>query len=478
MKSVKLSRILILHLVASIFYVANATAADGPALELEQQPDPPDLPNSISGTRRARDLIQDYISARKDIQEGPFKTPDGRSAVVWTAVAPIDAPTGSPGFGLARWTAFQKAMLDVKAECAKFQAAQIRSEVQAIYAKPDAKRAEEDAERLRREGLSAEGAIKVAAAIHNDNVARSESATLATASLYTQKIITNKLEADLRSKGIDPNQPVEQAKIGAVLNSAKFAQAVGVEAVAKCSGIQALVTVENTPPNRKGEIGVVAIWTEKLHAIASSFGTGNWKLLPQGEPGLKLADHLPKTNTGYLATFGTQLVRDESGQYVLLAFAQASPDSDSSREIDFAYRRADTLASGLIRQFIGEQVMLSEDLMAADEATEYRDAAESYSNNSSYESKIRAVAERQKVSGMTTVARRETRHPAANTPVVMVVKALMGSSIESAARMTEVQSKPAPSGGTNSGTSGAGATEAPRKATGSFSATGSGGKDF
>ena len=47
MKSVKLSRILILHLVASIFCVANATAADGPALELEQQPDPPDLPLSL-----------------------------------------------------------------------------------------------------------------------------------------------------------------------------------------------------------------------------------------------------------------------------------------------------------------------------------------------------------------------------------------------------------------------------------------------
>jgi hypothetical protein len=477
MKLTRLSQLLALKLTITVFCLSNASAADAPALELEQQPDPPDLPNSISGTRRARDLIQDYLAARKDIQEGPFKTPDGRSAVVWTAVAPIDAPTGSAGFGLARWTAFQKAMLDVKAECAKFQAAQIKSEVQASYSKPDAKRAEEDAERLRREGLSAEGAIKVAQAIHNDNVARSESATLATASLYTQKIITNKLEADLRSKGIDPNQPVEQAKIGAVMNSAKFAQAVNVEAIAKCSGVQALVTVENTPQGRKGEIGVVAIWTEKLHAIASAFGTGNWKLLPQGEPGLKLAEHLPKTNTGYLATFGTQLVRDESGQYVLLAFAQASPDSDSSREIDFAYRRADTLASGLIRQFIGEQIMLSEDLMAADEATEYRDASESYSNNSSYESKIKAVAERQKVAGMTTVARRETRHPAANTPVVMVVKALMGSSIESASRMTEIQNRPAPSGGANPGNR-SGATEPPRKATGSFSATGSGGKDF
>jgi len=455
------------------------SAADAPTVELEQMPIPPDLPNTISGTRGARDMIQDYLNARGDIQMGPFKTPDGRTAVTFQAVGPIDAPVGSPGFGQARWTAFQKAMLDVKAECAKFQAASIQSEVEAIYSKPDAQRAEAEAERLRSEGLEKEGAIKVAQAMHADITAQSESATLNTASLYTQKIVTNKLEADLRSKGIDPNQPVEQAKISAVLNNAKFSQAINVQAVAKCSGIQALVTVENTPGGRKGEIGVLAIWTEKLHAIAEAFGTGNWKMLPQGEPGLKIVDHLPKSNSAFLATFGTQLVRDEKGQYVLLAFAQASPDSESSREIDFAFRRADVLASGLIRQFIGEQIAMSEDLLSADESTEYKDTSELYSNKSAFESKIKAVAQKQKVAGMTTVARKETRHPAANTPVVMVVKAIAASSIETAARMTEVQNKPASKNATTAPSPARReGVESQRKATGNFSAEGSGGKDF
>ena len=479
LKSMQLRKLLSVQILSIALASAAANAADAPTLELEQQPDPVDLPSSISGTRRAQDMIQDYLNARKDIQEGPFKTPDGRSAVTWQAYAPIDAPTGSPGFGLARWTAFQKAMMDVKAQCAKFQAAAIKSEVQVAYSKPDAKRAEEDAEKLRREGLEKEGAIKVAQAMHADVAATSESATLNTASLYTQKIVTNKLEADLRAKGIDPNQPVEQAQISAVLNNVKFSQAINVEAVAKCSGIQALITVENTPQNRKGEIGVLAIWTEKLHAVAEAFGTGNWKLLPQGEPGMKVGQHLPQSNTAYLATFGTQLVRDENGQYVLLAFAQATPDSESSREIDFAYRRADMLATGLIRQFIGEQITMSEDLLSADEATEYKDTSEVYSNNSAFESKIKAVAARQKLAGITTVARKETRHPAANTPVVMVVKAIMASSIESAARMTEVQNRPAPrAGAVPAGGNSAGAVEAPRKPTGSFSSQGSGGKDF
>ena len=478
MKLRKLNRLL----AAPVFMIGMlANAADAPnlELELEQQPDPIDLPSSISGTRRAQDLIQDYLNARKDIQEGPFKTADGRSAVTWQGYSPIDAPTGSAGFGQARWTAFQKAMLDVKAQCAKFQAAAIKSEVEALYAKPDAKRAEEDAEKLRREGLAGEGAIKVAQAMHADTMANSESATLNTASLYTQKIVTNKLEADLRSKGIDPNQPVEQAKISAVLNTAKFSQAVSVEAVAKCSGLQALITVENTPLNRKGEIGVLAIWTEKLHAVAEAFGTGNWKLLPAGEPGMKVAQHLPQTNTALLATFGTQLVRDENGEYVLLAFAQATPDSESAREIDFAYRRADVLASGLIRQFIGEQITLSEDLLSADEATEYKDTSEMYSNNSAFESRIKAVAKLQKVAGMTTIARKETRHPAANMPVVMIVKAIRASSIESAVRMTEIQNRPAPAAaGSASKRPSNRADDIVRKPTGSFSGQGTGGKDF
>lgn len=477
MKTNNINQLLAIQLLLVGLMSGAATAADAPALELEQQLDAVDLPGSISGTRSARDLIQDYFNARKDIQEGEFKLPDGRTAVIWTGIAPIDAPTGSAGFGQARWNAFQKAMLDVKGSCAKYQASQIKTSLEVTYSKPDAKRAEEDAAKLRGEGLSADGATKVAQAINNDNPARGEAGTLNTPSLYTQKIVTNKLEADLRGKGIDPNQPVDQSKIAAVMNSAKFSEAVNLEAVAKCSGLQALMTVENTPQGRKGEIGVIAIWTEKLHAIAEAFGTGNWKLLPQGEPGKKLPEHLPKTNTAYLATFGTQMVRDENGQYVLLAFAQVTPDSESLREVDFAYRRADLMASGLIRQFIGEQIALSEDLLNADEATEFRDGSESYLNGTAFESKIKAVGPRIKVAGMTTVGRKETRHPAANTPVVIVVKALMGSSIENAARMTEIQNRPAPTGSPGSSNR-PGTADAPRKATGSFSASGSGGKDF
>lgn len=472
-----LRRLFFFHLILVGFICAGVSAADAPTLELEQTPELADIPATISGVKSARDMIGDYLNARPELQLGDFKMKDGRMAVTWDAYATVNAPVGSPGYGDERWRAFQEAMLNVKQKCAEFQAAQVKSELEASYSRPDEERAQAAAEKLSQQGLDKDSAIKVSQAINSDSTVSNESSTLNTPSLYTQKIINNKLDADLKAKGIDPNKPVDKSQVAAILNSVKFQEATNVQAIAKCSGLQALVTVENTPANKKGQIGVLAIWTEKLHSIAEGFGTGNWALVPKGEPGLKVAQHLPQSNRAFLATFGTQLVRDETGQYVLLAFAQASPASDSPREIDFAYRRADTLATGLIRQFIGEQIAMSEDLMSASEATEYKDKSETYSNKSAYASMVKAVADKQSIPGIVRVAGKEMLHPAANTPVVIVVKALKASSIQNAARMTEIQNRPTspsgqPSNVTNSRSGG------PQKPTGSFNSTGSGGKDF
>ncbi len=473
--------------------LALAAALLSPALaqtgkiETEQQP-LPELPNSISGTESVRARMDRFVREQnlREVKDNK-KDETGRVVLIDFATATIEASPSDPSFVNARVRAFSKAMLAAKAQCAEFQKTIVATEAVQDVSQPPAERARNDAEELRRAGLAQEGAARVAQALNTDIKNRAGAPqVIQTAALYGEKLVGMKMADELRKKGLDPSKPVEAQAARAIAETSSFKNAVSTVAAARCTGIKALASFEQNPASGQGQVGIVTVWTEKLHAVADAIVTNQWDLIPKGEPGKKIQDHIPDDKRTLLTTFGSQLVRDERGEYVLLAYAQAQPRTKNQQSIDSAYEVAKTLGMGLIRSFMGEAVETNRQLLDAEVSTVFADEGTRYQEESSFQRSIQAVGKALPISGITVAHEWETLHPSNNGPVVGVVMQWKVDSARIAGALARVnqasgaKAQTASTGGGSGGGAAGGsqvAPPAPRKAD-PYSGQGKTSRDF
>lgn len=406
---------------------ALATAALVPSwaqdgkLELEQKP-VPELPNSISSSETVRSRMDKFIREQglRQVKDN-MKDESGRTVLIDFAVATISASSSDPNFVNARIAAFNKAMLTAKGQCAEFQKIIVSTEAIKKLTLPPEERAKADAERMKLEGLAQEGVVKVAQALNSDLRDKNLPSSILTAASYGTKLLSDKMHAQLRKKGLDPAKPVLEQEAKVVANTVDFKNAVATVAAARCTGIKSIASFEQNPSSGQGSVGVVTVWSEKLHAIADAIVTNNWELIKLGEPGKTVAEHIPDDNRTLLTTYGTMLVRDEKGEYVVLAYAQAQPRTKNQQSIDLAYEVAKTRGYGLIRSFMGEAVEVNRQLLDSDTSTVFTDESTRYQEESTFSKRVKAVGDALPISGMTVAYEWETLHPANNSPVVGVV---------------------------------------------------------
>ncbi len=416
-----------------------SVSAQGATPELEQKP-LPELPNSISGSETVRSRMDKFIRDQglREVRSNK-KDESGRVVLIDFAYATIAASPKDPNFVNARINAFNKAMLRAKAQCAEFQRTVVATEAIKDTSAPPQERAKEDAEKLKRAGLAQEGSVKVAQALNSDiNSKAGVPQVIKTAALYGEKILGDKMAAELKKKGLDPSKPVDQQVAKSIAETSSFRNAVATVAAARCTGIKAMASFEQNPASGQGQIGIVTVWTEKLHAIADAIVTNNWDLIPKGEPGKTIGDHIPDDLRTLITTYGAQLVRNEVGDYVVLAYAQAQPRTRNQQSIDTAYERAKTSAFGLIRSFMGEAVETNRQMLDAEVSTVFADESTRYQDDSSFQQSIKAVGEGLPISGVTVAKEWETLHPANNGPVVGVVMQWKVASAQIAAHLSKL----------------------------------------
>ncbi len=413
--------------------------AQSEKIELEQRPQP-ELPNSISGSETVRARMDRFIREQglREVKDNR-RDEQGRTILIDFATATISAPPSDPNFVNARINAFNKAMLMAKAQCAEFQKTLVATEAIMDMSLPPAERARADADQLRREGMAQEGAAKVAQALNADVKSRAGMPQLIqTAALYGEKLIGDKMAEEIRKKGLDPSKPVDTQVAKVIAETQSFKNAVTTVAAARCTGIKAMASFEQNPSSGQGQVGIVTVWSEKLHAIADAIVTNQWDLIRRGEPGRTIADHIPNDVRTLLTTFGAQLVRDEKGEYVLLAYAQAQPRTRNPQSIDSAYEMAKTRAYSLIRSFMGEAVEVNRQLLDAEVSTVFTDESTRYQDDSAFSKSIKAVGDALPISGMTVAHEWETLHPANNGPVVGVVVQWKVASAQIAAHLARL----------------------------------------
>ncbi len=331
--------------------------------------------------KTVQDIVGEYLD-EKGMTEGLNTKKNGTSYYVAVGYGVIQAPLDSRGYADSRVNAYNKAMLDAKAKMAEYLEISIRTAIVHAYAEGNFDGDETD--------VQDESSIEY----------------------KLERLIIAKLDNALRAEGVDPDAADRAARERIAkkqLNSDLYMKAISTCAKCEIVGMQVMCSFEGVPPGKKGEIGVVAIWSPKLQAMAQSISRGG--KLPGGVGKRPIKEQIPADKDVLLSTFGIQQKIDENGNLVLVAFGQAGAVSDSPQSANAARNKAKMQAMAAIREFAGETVAVVTDAVNAESVEEFENAAESYEDVSAYAQKVAAVAESLKISGIVTVKNWEAKHP-------------------------------------------------------------------
>ena len=378
-----------------------AATAIGAARAQEASPEDAVANEAAVERKSVQDVVDEYLSS-KGITEGENTKKDGSAYYVAVGYGVIQAPLDSRGYADSRINAYNKAMLDAKAKMAEYLEIAIRTETEHDYA---------------------EGNVG-----GNEEAERDETSIGA----KLKRLVVAKIDDALRAEGLDPDAADRAARERVAkkqLNSDLYRKAISTAARAEITGMQVMCSFEGVPSGEKGQIGVVAVWSPKLQAMARSLSHGG--RLPSGVGKRPIKDQIPADKEVLLSTFGVQQKIDENGHLVLVGFGQAGAATDSPQSANAARNKVKMQAMAAIREFAGESVAVTTDAINAESVEEFENAAESYEDVSAYSQKVKAVAESLKISGIATIKNWEAKHPLTGR---MVYGAVCSWSPESAAR--------------------------------------------
>jgi hypothetical protein len=223
-----------------------------------------------------------------------------------------------------------------------------------------------------------------------------------------ESLLTATLDNLLRKSGVEPASATPEQKESA-LTSETFKKSASSLATGPIIGVQSYATFEGPGGGKGYQIAVVAVWSEKLQKLAESmlYGTA----APVGTPGKSAKDWIPAETSSLVCSFGVQMVRDEKGQPILLAYGQSRPVSESSRSVDAAYAKAFLEAKSQLRFFAGAQAKVLDDLQKQETTDEYSDATKEYNSVNYFAQSTDVFAPPEKFSGISQVKSWTYIHP-------------------------------------------------------------------
>lgn len=369
-------------LASGIFLVVAAAFADDDAvfapeagtITMEQQID-------------MRGLLDDYLKTQ-NWMEGPNQKA-GETIFVATGIGVIQVSSTSADIVSARLAAYDKAMLRAKQAMTEYLGIQIQTEATLAYA---------------------EGKLKKLTVLDAGTPSLMDK-FLALINATLDDMLANKgaAKVDMSADEIE-----KLAK-----TSEEYQRLTRTMAQAISAGLQAYKVIEQQSRGGKGEIGVVAVYSPKLMRMAYALASDT--AVARTTPKKPLAEQIPNDTALLISSYGTSQRIDENGDYVLVAFGQAHPVTQSAQSRLMAERKARTQALGYLRSFAGESVSVVTDLLEAESTKEYENNTASYDNESSYRESIRTKADAMNISGVDLLRRWQAVHPESGTDICGVV---------------------------------------------------------
>lgn len=353
--------------------------------------------------------IQAFLDG-KAWTEGDNAKADGSVFIVSVGYGTIAAPPSHPSYNASRSRAFAKAMLDAKAQMARYLEQTLSVAVEMSYAEQGASGDPTPQE-------------KMAAALN----AMPDDSLIGKGKRYLHA----KLDNLLSEEGVDVAAQREKAQADYDAAAAKakqlaatetFKRAIGSTATAYVSGLQAFYTVEAQGKGENGEIGVVCVWSPALAETAAAMTNGKVPTtLRKGKKPIR--EQIPTDTNVLLSTFGVQQKIDENGQLVLVSYAQNAARTANKRAERAAYSKAQLDASAQIRSFAGEAVTTNQAMSEAEESLDYNLEGQlpDYRDESAYNEYQQSVAKALPINGIKVVKRWSAKHPVSGQTVYGVV---------------------------------------------------------
>ena len=298
--------------------------------------------------------------------------PDGRYVAVGSAGI-IGSPSDK-NFQTSRRIAFQKAMLEAKTEIVKQFSLEISSKLEYALTEPSEFEREE---------------AKAAAAAVEPSILDK-----------LRTLAHKKLDKELEKEGVTKDEPLPEEEVKGLLNTEDFKKIT--EQVARAQ-VGALVVSKIF--EQDGEIAVVAYYSDKTKLLAGAInGTG---ACPKGKPRKNgsIRDWVRglKVGTQLYPAMGVQLTTDEDGNIVILSYGQASAKSASKTSAKAAFAKATASADADIRSFAGEAVAFAQTDKEMQSSKEFENGTFESETDTSMEQRISAVADKLKITGITTL---------------------------------------------------------------------------
>ncbi len=453
--TMNISRIILATVVAASIVCATHAQDASPESTIAE--------GGVAESMSVRDMIDNYLQG-KGWTEGENQKASG-SFFVSVGIGEIQAPLDHRNYIGSRVIAYDKAMLYAKEKMVEYLGLAISTETELSYTQGDldAATARDDPSKVKlyaKEQMTKQLGKAISTQTEQSDTegdigaATARMAVSKATSLMDKchKLFKAKLDGAIRQElsnaGVDPDAEDKAAAAKAakkLLASEQYRKMTRSLARAQVTGMQVCCTFESVPAGKKGQIGVVAIWSPKLQAMAESMSTGG--KLPTGVGKASISEQVPADKTTLLSTFGVQQKINENGKLVLVSFGQAAAVTDSSMSAEAAYEKAKLNALEGLRAFAGETVAVANDMTKAESFEEFERAAAEYEDLSSYRKKIRAVADKMNIAGVTTVKRWECVHPLAKRKAYGVVLAWSPEQAENARRLRSQMESVRASGG-------------------------------
>ena len=349
----------------------------------------------VSERITARKQAEDLCKA-KGWEPGPNKKDTGEEFIVTIAAGDIQAPLTDNNYLGSRVNAFDKAMLDAWAQTRKFVGQSVEAKASSMY-------------------REATGGVAAA---------DPESETAAKLNSFVSGAV--------KKAGLDPSTATVEQKEKAV-NREEFSKAARSYASGSVMGVQCFASFEGPGTGKGYSIVVVTVWSDKLQRMAECMLRGG--LLPLGAHGKAIKDWIPTDTEQLISTFGVQMVTNEKGQPVLLAYGQSRPLTDSDRSVEAAYDKAELDAVSQLRFFAGMQASVMSDMRNAESSEEFADKTRNYTSSESFSKQIDVFAPAALFKGVSRLKPWSVNHPLTKKTMAGVVVSWSPQSALVAGRM-------------------------------------------
>jgi hypothetical protein len=335
---------------------------------------------------------------------------NGSEFYVWIDSAQISAPPGHPNYVSARQNAYTKAFMRAKSKHLQFLQSEVSREI-TFNTKEGKFITENEQPEATQQGSPQD----------EDGLAAINRKTLA--------LINAHLDEKLKEKGIKsgPQPAVEKSAALAkaaedIRNSSQFNEIVRSSAMSQLKGVRRIFVSESVKAGQEGEICVVALHSPKTMAFADAI-LGDENLAPAGIPARPIREQLADwtKEDGVLklmSTFGTEMLRDENGQFHLVAYGQSSAQSNSKASMHNALEKARLRAIGELRSFAQEHAVFNSAAQFREKAEELVNAMSNYESTEAFEQTLQSISSVKSINGISPIGMWAAKHPLTDQIVV------------------------------------------------------------